>query len=348
MSSRDSNSSAINKFPLIELSYSKQYTLWRLLLLFCRQYDRFYSGSLSYNATLPLIEYDIIIAHDLVTVPLAFKIKENQEKTAKIIIDLHEYLPSQRENSLLWRWFYKPYVNYMSKKYLPIVNGNVTVNTTIAQKYAEQFSIPEPAVVRNIPKGNSRVKPSQVSEDKIKLVHHGVAFPSRGTEEMIKMMEFLDPKRFELYFILVNKDDDPYFVKLKKQASKFANIHFMKPVSFDQIVPFTNQFDIGIFLLPPLTYNYQFALPNKFFEYLHACLAIAIGPSPEMKKLVDEYNVGVVSVDFKAKSLALEISKLSKAEIENFKNNAHSAAQILNADEEMTKYTDYVKKVYNS
>jgi glycosyltransferase involved in cell wall biosynthesis len=343
----EKNLGQCEKWDLTEKKHNFISKLKRIILLFFRKYDQFYSDNLQFNNSICAISYDIVIAHDLVTAPVAFEIQKNCQNNPLIIFDLHEYLPSQRENHLLWRWFYKPYVIYLAKKFLPKANGIVTVNENIANKYAAEFNLETPSVVRNIPNPIKTVNPVIVQEDKIRIIHHGVAFPSRGTDYMIEMMEYLDPDKFELTFMLVNPDNDSYLLKIKKKASKHKNILFIKPVLFDEIISFTNQFDIGLFLLPPLTYNYFQALPNKFFEYIHAKLAIAIGPSPEMVRIVKQYDLGVVSDTFSPFDLAQKINILDKKSIESFKENAHKASMHLNADTEMLKYIEFIQQIKN-
>jgi hypothetical protein len=342
---QDTNSPAGNKYELKEDKGSGLKFIFRILILILRRFDLFHRTGLSYDQSVNKNKYDLILAHDLITLPVAFNIKASQNNFPKVIVDLHEYLPSQRENSLSWRVLYQPFVNYLAKTYLPKVDGAVTVNASIAQKYMEVFKVDKPEVVRNIPKKLDNLLPSERNDGKIKIIHHGVAFPSRGTEEMIKMMEYLNPADYNLTFMLVNDEHDPYLLKLKETASRFSNIEFIKPVKFSEIPNVTNKYDIGLFLLPPLTYNYHYALPNKLFEFIQARLAIAIGPSPEMKNIVEKYQVGVVSESFDPSSLANAIKILSKTEIQKFKQNAHKASATLHADEEMSIYTNFVKKI---
>jgi len=90
-----------------------------------------------------------------------------------------------------------------------------------------------------------------------------------------------------------------------------------------------NQYDIGMDLLPPNSLNNRFTLPNKFFEFIQARLAVAIGPSPEMAKIVNQYGCGVVSGDFSPESLARELSALTSRRIDGLKLRSHEAAKDL-------------------
>ena len=101
---------------------------------------------------------------------------------------------------------------------------------------------------------------------------------------------------------------------------------------FEEIVSKTNTYDIGIFLLPPLNYNYSIALPNKLYEFIQGRVAIAIGPSPEMARVVSQFDLGIISKDFSATSLANEIKSCSAEKLFQFKQNAHKAAKAVSAE----------------
>ena len=92
-----------------------------------------------------------------------------------------------------------------------------------------------------------------------------------------------------------------------------------------------NAFDVGLVLFPPVTFNLRHALPNKFFEFVQARLAIATGPSEEMAAIVHRYGLGIVSDDFTPESMAAALTALNRDAIEAFKQHAHEAAYALSA-----------------
>jgi glycosyltransferase involved in cell wall biosynthesis len=142
-------------------------------------------------------------------------------------------------------------------------------------------------------------------------------------------MSFLDD-RFELYLLLVGGGE--YVRELRAQARRDRRIQFPPPVAPNQIVETLNQYDVGIVLVPPTSTNILFALPNKLFEFIQARLVVAVGPSPEMARVVREHNVGVVSGDYAPKSMAKALASLTWDDIKRFKYNSHRVAEQLSFD----------------
>ena len=283
--------------------------------------------------------FDLFIANNLIVLPLAIKLAE--KNNAKVILDAHEYSPLEWANRFYWKFTFQKFYNYIGKKYLTKLDHMFTVCEGIAEKYKEQFGVGSD-ILMNVP-NYTKIDFKSTPLDKIKLIHHGDAIPDRKMEVMIEMMKFLD-KRYELHFMLL-QNNTPYLNKLKKLAIKISpeKIFFHKPVSPDIVITKISQFDIGLYLLIPNNFNDKFALPNKFFDFIMAGLAIAIGPSWEMKKIVKKYNCGVISSDFSAKSLANKLNSLTPKKIDGYKRNSLNAAKILNADSEWQKLTNVVE-----
>jgi len=270
--------------------------------------------------------YDLIIAHDEDTLPIALKIKNSN---TKIILDAHELLPYEATHIFMWRFFYQKYINWICGTYIPQVDAFFTVSENISRKYFEMYGV-KSIVVTNA--GNyAEIEPSKVTKP-IKLVHHGGCFSDRKIELLIQMMDFLDNK-YELNLILSqSQSDEKYFQKIKKMAEIRNNIVLMDYVNYFELIPTLNLFDIGVYILPPTNLNTDFALPNKFFEFIQAKLAIAIGPSTEMAEIVNLYDLGIVSKDFNPESLAKKIKELTSEKIDYYKSKSKEFAKELSSE----------------
>ncbi len=310
-------------------------------LTITRQWEKIYWQAFQLDNEVLNEDYDIVIAHDIITTPLALKIIEKQSGHAKLFIDLHEYLPRQFEDQVIWNLVHRPYAMYLCQKYLPKADKTTTVCESIADEYHKIFKIERPTVITNAAKYHD-LEPQKIG-GKIKIITHGVAFRSRNIEKMIDVMEFLPQDKYELTLMLVHGNDDIYWEELKTRASKFENISFVPAVPFDEIIPFCNNFDIGLFLLMPVNFNYEHALPNKFFEFVQSRLCIAIGPSVEMKNVLEKNNLGIVSDTFEPRDLAERILSKSKAEIFEYKSNSNIKATTLSKEVNDEKFQGLIK-----
>lgn len=264
--------------------------------------------------------FDLIFANDEETWPIAEKLQKLNPNT-KLVIDAHEYYPGQFNDQISWSLFHKWYSDYLCETYPKTADCFITVCDGLARAYEKKY-VKKALVILNTPDFESDLNPVPVGE-KIKLIHHGIAVRSRKIEKMIQMMDVLD-SRFEMNLMLMPTDLS-YYKELQIQA-KGKSVNFLPPVPTKEISSFLNQFDIGLFLLEPVNFNYEFALPNKFFEFIQARLAIAIGPSPEMKKILEKERLGVVSDNFDGLDLAKRLNQLSNNDIFLFKQRCHEVA----------------------
>jgi hypothetical protein len=206
----------------------------------------------------------------------------------------------------------------------------------------------EPVIITNAARYHD-IQPSEVQADKIRLIHHGIANASRRLELMIDMMDILD-ERFTLDLILMTSEyasgkTKSYIASLKETATRNPRIRILPAVKSTEIVATINQYDIGVFIIPPINFNYANTLPNKLFDFLQARLGIAIGPTPEMTDIVNSYDLGVVSKDFTAKSLADKLQKLTTDDVIRFKRNAGKAALDHNAGKNEERFNALLDKI---
>jgi hypothetical protein len=170
------------------------------------------------------------------------------------------------------------------------------------------------------------------------MVHHGVALPDRGIEEMIKLIDQLD-SRFQLYLMLVPMDAK-YFSKLKTTISGNNRIHMMPTVPTNKISIALNTYDLGIFVPPNVSLNHEFMLPNKFFEFIQARLGLVVTDLPEMSDLVNRNNLGLILDIQKLQNAAEILNALTHQEIMAFKENANKVAKQLSWESESEKFLE--------
>ena len=297
------------------------------LRLALRRYDAYYwatAAVLDCRARLAGRKFDLVLANDIDTLPVALAIAGR----APVLFDAHEYAPLEFEDRISFRLLVRPYRFHLCRTYMPRARAVTTVCDRIAEEY-ERLVGARPAVVWNAPDWEP-LTPSSVEPQRIRMVHHGGAQRSRRLEGMIRMMRHLD-ERFSLDLVLQGPDSG-YVDRLRREASGDARIRFVDPVPMRALPGFLNRYDVGVFLLPPVNFNYRHALPNKLFEFVQARIAVAIGPSPEMARLVERYGLGVVADDFSPRALASRLAGLDAESVRQTKLRADLAARALSAD----------------
>lgn len=276
---------------------------------------------------LAIADADLVLLNDFTGLLLLPALNELGVK--KVLYDAHEYTPGQKEEGATSK-SEKTFVRNFLAKNLGTLDQMVTVCDGIAELYSREFQIPQPVVIMNAPFFHSTLFRDQPVGDPIRIVHHGVAARKRHLELMIESIALVGAP-YELHFFLVSRYPD-YYQTLQELGKKAGNVYFHEPVPMTELSERLSVFDVGMYLLPPSNLNHQLALPNKLFEFIQARLAVAIGPSPEMRKIVEQYEVGIVAEDFTPQAMAQAIRTLSPDRIRQYRRSSDAAAMAVSGE----------------
>jgi hypothetical protein len=232
---------------------------------------------------------------------------------------LHEF-----DSSWYFRHFIGPYRKLVASKYLIKFDTIFSVSPSIVRAYQKSTSA-HVALLRSTPFYRN-ISPSIVDFNNIKMVHHGTANTDRNLANLILIAKTL-PQNFSLDLYLTGSKSS--ILELKKIAALSDNIRVLPPVPYNDIIPMLNNYDIGLYYLEPSSFNLRHCLPNKFFEFIQARLAVAIGPSPDMLDIVNKYQCGFVSDEFTVTSMVERLSTLDINMIIKAKQNSNLAANDL-------------------
>ncbi|MEV7620312.1 hypothetical protein AB0N59_09230 [Microbacterium sp. NPDC089321] len=273
-------------------------------------------------------EFDLVVANDARVLGLAFAVAGD----APVWADMHEWAPEERTHVLSWRLLVAPFMIHLCRKYLPRAAAVTTVGGEIAKLYARDFGV-TPHVMRNAAPF-ADLSPSEVDPDRIRLVHSGGAVHGRNLEAMIDAVRMLDD-RFTLDLYLVPAADGGRYLKsLRDRAGDDTRIVFHDPVPPAMLPVTLNAYDVGVFWIPPVHTNARLTLPNKLFDYVQGRLALAIGPTVEMERVVREHGLGVISDDFDVRGCADSLRSLTADQIREFKRASDASAERLSFEHE--------------
>ncbi len=301
---------------------------WFYRLIVFRKEDK------TFFETLLSQKGDVIICQSLDLLPYAFFYKEKY-KDAKIIFDAREFYPHQGYHSFLWRIVFKDFTEWLCKTYLSRCDHVITVSKEIQDLYAHVFQV-RSIVIPSYPSYHDLL-PQPVSFEQIRMIHHGSCSRQRHLERMIDLLSMLD-QRFSLTFMVLSDDTDYlYFLKrYAKEKGVSDRLFFENPVLFEDIIPMLNAYDIGLYYLQKTkNKNHEYALPNKFFEYIQSRLMLVISDRPSMATYVKSYSLGLA--DDNLERLAISLNAMTVKDIQKYKENAHQAAVKL-CDEHTKNY----------
>jgi glycosyltransferase involved in cell wall biosynthesis len=263
-----------------------------------------------------------------------------QETHARLVLDLHESYDA-------WYWgLSRGLVKSVLRRYVPLVDHSTTVVGNLAEQH-RVFGF-APTVIRNIPViPRESFQMDKTTGDRVHLVHHGIASPTRSSDLMIRVMALCDA-RYDLHLAFTNLDSH-YVKQLRRLADEIApgRVTFGPAYPAMEIVKNIAQYDVGFFPIPPKNYNYLITLPNKLFEFIAAGLAVVIGPSPSMAEIVNEYHCGKVAASFLPEVLAAELDRTTAEQWDQMKRASRIAVQQLNADNEMQKLLEIYKALFS-
>lgn len=314
---------------------------WRYdrLQVVARRWNTAYWGNPAVQAALDALEgraFDAILANDVDTAGLAIRLHPRRG----VHLDLHEFGPLQNTELLRFRLFVAPFITWQLRTFAARADSTTTVCLSLAEKYREVFGFDTGVVTNASPYAD--LQPTEV-QDRIRIVHAGAALANRRLEVLIDAMSGLEAHASIDLFLTPN--DTGYLAALHESADARENVHVHPPVPYDELLAMLNRFDVGVHLLAPTNFNNRFALPNKFFDYVQARLALLIGPSPEMERLLRQGDLGLVTDDFTVESLRRAIASLSPEDVRRWKDNSDAHAHELSAEAQTATWRAAIDRI---
>jgi len=302
----------------------RNYRTHRMKLIF-RKGPLFY---LEYNLRLFFhllrSDYSVMVANDLDTLPANYLASRIRRKP--LIYDSHEYFTEVPE--LIGRPMVRAIWTSLEKLLVPKVNAAYTVCDSIANVYRDLYGV-DFKVIRNLPvckkeENNTSVITHKTNEPKI-ILYQGALNLGRGIESAIRAMQYLEGAELWL------AGDGDLTVRLKELVTELKlepKVKFLGRLPLDKLSKVTRQASLGISLEEDLGLNYRFALPNKLFDYIQAGVPVLASNLPEMRRIVEQYQIGMIADTHQRKDLA-EIMKLAlfdKEKVDFWKQNLPRAA----------------------
>lgn len=294
---------------------------------------------------------DAVHCHDVYTLPIGEKIYNNFNKKIKFVYDSHE-LWSEASNNKTMPKVLLNYQNKLEAKIIKNCDNVITVSDSIAHHLKKIYSLNFiPQVIRNIPykreikQRNLFRERFNIKDNQKIILYQGAVASGRGIELLLDAVSKMNDD-----FVLVvlgNGDKVNKYKAMSTEKHLEQKVFFHEAVSPEVLVNYTASANLGMCLINNYCLSYYYCLPNKMFEYIQAEIPIICSDFPDMRKVIDEYQIGEVANPEDADSVSMAIIKILKDDkIYNFyKKNCENAKIELNWQVEEKKLVNLYKNL---
>jgi len=205
-------------------------------------------------------------------------------RSLKLVFDAHEYfseVPELAERPMtkkVWQW--------VEQTFIPAVKNKYTVSESLAAEFETKFNTSF-EVIRNMP--FKSLSEPEFSDEKF-ILYQGALNEGRALEQLIVAMHHIPIK------LKIAGEGDlsnalREFVIKEGLSSKVVFLGFVSPLELTKL---TARAYLGYNLLTNKGLSYYYSLSNKFFDYLQACIPSINPDFPEYKKIIEQYQVGII------------------------------------------------------
>jgi glycosyltransferase involved in cell wall biosynthesis len=279
---------------------------------------------------------DVCHAHDLNALWGAARVARQQD--ALLVYDSHELWRRRNRHGEL-RPLGRLVDALQERRLIRRVDMVITVSPGIRDWLQRQYRLAVPVeAVRNLPlRRQHRDGPplrelAGVGDERV-LMYTGRITSGRGLEETVDALPGLPE---DVVLVMLGYGDDLFVRQLHHRADRRGVAHRVRqvpPVTPDQVPAVASQADCALVAIEPVCLSYYFALPNKLFEAVQAGLPVLASDLPDMRTIIDGYQVGRLFQTGRPGEVRDGISALL-ADLDLYKENADRAAAELTWEHE--------------
>lgn len=229
----------------------------------------------------------------------------------------------------------------MKKKSVPQFKFGYTVSEGIAEEFQRRYGV-KYEVVRNM--SRLREFDEQPSPEKF-LLYQGAVNEARAFEQLIPALKYINSK-------LVVCGDGNFMGKLKeliKENNAGNKVELKGMLTPDELWTISQKATIGLGVAENTGINQYLALPNKFFDYIHAGLPQVAMNFPEYQKTNRRFEVAILLDDITPERIAEAVNNLLHNAVlyQRLRQNCLQARQLLNWQQEEKKLLDFYQSVFH-
>jgi glycosyltransferase involved in cell wall biosynthesis len=288
---------------------------------------------------------NLIFANDLDTLPAAFL--ASKLKRCRLIYDTHEYYTETPE--LTGRPAIQRIWEKIEASIFPHLQDIITVNQSIADLYHQKYKKCL-HVVRNIPpdilidRNPGRAALGLPLDKKILILQGTGINIDRGSEEACLAMQYIDNC---VLLIIGSGDVFPLLKNIVADNQLEQKVIFKPKMNAVELRKHTMQANLGISIDKDTNINYRYSLPNKLFDYIHADIPVLSSGLPELKHIIDQYNIGYFIDSHDPVAIADRVNEIfnNPSDYAIKKANLSKAREEYNWNQEQKKLINVIKSI---
>lgn len=293
---------------------------------------------------------DFYHSHDAISLIATYPLVKRDR--AKWIYDAHELeigrkIHTSRRNRL-YHWLGP----IPERLFIRRVNAVICVNDSIASILVNNYGIQTPTVLRNIPsyatvsKTDIIRKALNLSTSNLIILYQGAVIGARGLDIAMGALPLLDNA---FHFVVLGEGSAKLgLIQLADELGISNRVHFLGYVPSTDLLNYTASADVGISLIQNNCLNNYYSLPNKLFEYIMAGVPVVASGFPEMRKVIEDYQIGETVMDptsHQEAATAIEKIFSSPVKYQELLNNARIAGNVLNWENEQGNLLDLYSNI---
>lgn len=249
----------------------------------------------------------VVHSHDVNTLPTAWLAAKLAR--AKLVYDAHEISTDRVGYQRL-----RAIIAWVEGKLMPRADATITTTDMRAKFFARSYSMPRPLVLQNRPRYQEEIHSTSL-RDELGLkeswpisIYQGVMQQGRGLERIVEAAAEVK----NAYFVFLGSG--LLTDKLKELADTLnlnERVFFIPAVPLAELAAYTASADIGVQAIENTCLNHYTTDSNKLFEYVQARLPVVVSDMPEIRKVVHEYDLGLLIDPGDTKSLVNALQTLA-------------------------------------
>ncbi|MCS7459895.1 glycosyltransferase family 4 protein [Paenibacillus doosanensis] len=188
--------------------------------------------------------------------------------------------------------------------------------------------------------------PKTKSPNEVWCIFAGTLGPSYDIQAILECANKLDKdEEYKQIFKFVIAGSGPLEEVVKENSLRVNNLYYVGKLLPEQLIPIYNLCDIGLAAYSEMS---NVDMPDKFYDYTAAGLAIINSLNGEIQEYIDKYMVGAMYTPGQFESLTAAILKtVEKNVLEQMKNNSYKLAKSFDKKVQSNKLVEVIKKVLN-